>query len=432
MLLTKTIIQKWNNKTKKHYIDLGYIFTFAGDEFWVKVEDLTKGSHIEIEILCDYCLEIGINTIIPKTYKTYLRDNINAIIHKDCCYECKTKKYKESNVLIHGVEHPNLLKEYTDRISKTNMLKYGKKSTLSVSEFILKANKTKLDKYGTVNPLQNDFIKEKMKNTNLKRYGKDIYSKTDEHKEKVIKTNNKKYGCDWGLQNKEIREKIKNAHLENRNCEHPMQDINVKNKRKETNMLRYGKEFYAQTDEFKERVIITNNIKYGCDNPMQNYEIKNKSLKTMYLNGTQKCSNQQRYIYQLIGGELNYPVGSCNLDIALLINKIYIEYDGGGHELSISLGSETRKNFEKRNKKRYYFLKSENWSMIKIVSKRDYLPFDVKIHEIISYAKEYLNTGHSWINFDIDNSLVKTSQFEEFFDFGELRKITKEDIKEVI
>lgn len=37
MLLSKTTIVKWNNKNRKYYESLGYIFTKNGDEFEVDV-----------------------------------------------------------------------------------------------------------------------------------------------------------------------------------------------------------------------------------------------------------------------------------------------------------------------------------------------------------------------------------------------------------
>jgi len=56
MLLTQTIIQKWNSKNVKHYVNLGYSYTHINDEFECRVEDLPHGSRVSIECVCDYCL----------------------------------------------------------------------------------------------------------------------------------------------------------------------------------------------------------------------------------------------------------------------------------------------------------------------------------------------------------------------------------------
>ena len=46
---------KWNGSNKKYYTDLGYKFTKLGDKFYVKIEDLSKGSTSKIKYACDSC-----------------------------------------------------------------------------------------------------------------------------------------------------------------------------------------------------------------------------------------------------------------------------------------------------------------------------------------------------------------------------------------
>lgn len=72
MLLTEKVIQKWNGKTKQYYIDKGYIFTKMGDEFEVKVEDLTKGSNVLIEVKCD-CEDCKNPYLKPIKYSDYVK-----------------------------------------------------------------------------------------------------------------------------------------------------------------------------------------------------------------------------------------------------------------------------------------------------------------------------------------------------------------------
>lgn len=48
--------------------------------------------------------------------------------------------------------------------------------------------------------------------------------------------------------------------------------------------------------------------------------------------------------------------------------------------------------------------------------------------EMIEYAKQYLNSGHHYIKFDIDNNIIINSQGEFDYDFGELRMIKKDNI----
>ena len=423
MLLTKTVVIKWHNKTKKHYVDLGYPFTKFKDEFKVKVEDLSKGSHVEVEVECDYCGEK-----IKKKYKDYINQNIKSIINKDCCDNCKSLKIQESNLLIYGCKSALQVEEIKEKMKTTNLKKYGYENVSQVKVFREKIKETSLKNWGTESPLQNDIIKENIKQTNLKLYGKEYYTQTEEYLEKVKITNNNKYGCDWVIQSKDVRTKSKITCNEKYGYDNPFQVNEFKEKIKKTCLEKYGTEYSLQNNGIKEMAKQTNILKYGYENPMQNEIIKAKSRNTLYNNGTAPKSNQQIYLHNLLCGELNYPVGGCSLDIAFPDEKIYIEYDGGGHDLSVKLGNETEEQFNKRNKNRWYYLRRQNWREIRIISKNDYIPFDNKILDIFRYAKEYLNTGHTWIRFDINNQLVKCSQFEKEYDFGKLRKVYKNNI----
>lgn len=147
-----------------------------------------------------------------------------------------------------------------------------------------------------------------------------------------------------------------------------------------------------------------------------------RRINTFYKNGTQKCSQQQEYIHSLVGGELNYPVNNSSLDIAFPEEKIYIEYDGSGHDLSVKLGEKTNEEFQEKEKKRNYALFRLGWKSIRIISKKDYLPSDIKIKEIIKIGKNILKE-RSWIVFDIDNSEIKYKNFIEKYDFGEIKRL---------
>lgn len=70
MLLSKTVILKWNPRIKKYYVNLGYTYTSINDEFEVNVEDLTDGSNAMVDVECDYC---GMRYI--KRWTNYLSEN---------------------------------------------------------------------------------------------------------------------------------------------------------------------------------------------------------------------------------------------------------------------------------------------------------------------------------------------------------------------
>lgn len=169
MLLSKTVILKWNSKIKKHYESLGYTYTKMKDEFEVNVSDLTSGSAAIVDVECDYC-----HIKYQKIWSHYLIENCNSHIHKDCCDKCKKYKCQESN-----------------------MDKYGVKSVLSLSEIKNKIASTNLEKYGAENPFSNEEIKVKIRETNLEKYGCDFYTQTEEYKQRAIKTCTAKYGVPY-------------------------------------------------------------------------------------------------------------------------------------------------------------------------------------------------------------------------------------------
>jgi len=98
MLLTKIVKLKCNPNNKKHLIEKGYNWDY-NKNILVNVEDLNKNSKCEVDVACDYCLEDEIINIIPKKYCDYIKQNKDAIIHKDCCKKCYPKKVKEINIL---------------------------------------------------------------------------------------------------------------------------------------------------------------------------------------------------------------------------------------------------------------------------------------------------------------------------------------------
>jgi len=78
-LITENTPIKWNPANKKWYENKGYIYTKMGDEFEVKVEDLSVGSNSLVDIQCDGCGGVLKNI----KWHTYLR-----CVHKNGKYFC--------------------------------------------------------------------------------------------------------------------------------------------------------------------------------------------------------------------------------------------------------------------------------------------------------------------------------------------------------
>ena len=89
-LVSKTAKVKWHPIIKKYYESLGYIFTKMGDEFEVKVEDLTGESHVKVDCLCDNCKKPLIWTY--QAYNKYVKED-----GKTYCNDCAKKLYGGEN-----------------------------------------------------------------------------------------------------------------------------------------------------------------------------------------------------------------------------------------------------------------------------------------------------------------------------------------------
>jgi hypothetical protein len=84
MILNQTVILKWHPRNKDRYENLGYIYTKIGQEFEVKIEDLSKGSPVKIQAKCDCenCKE-------PNIIKNISYNNYNMFLHEDGKYYCQ-------------------------------------------------------------------------------------------------------------------------------------------------------------------------------------------------------------------------------------------------------------------------------------------------------------------------------------------------------
>jgi len=272
----------------------------------------------------------------------------------------------------------------------------------------------------------------KRKEIFLLKYNETNPLKVKEIKEKMFNTNIEKYGNKTTLLNEEVMQKTKETVKELYGVEHNSQSEIIKEKKRQTCLKHFGVEYSLQSKEVRSKIEITNIAKYGFINPMQNELVREKGLKksaeTKYNNGTVKYSKQQEYICLLLDGILNYPVGRLNVDM-LLDDNIVVEFEGGGHDLAVKLDGMNIKDFKLKEMRREMFIRSKKFCLVKIISISNKLPSDLKIIELINYVKDYLNTGHSWMNFDIDNSKVICSQFTKDYDYGELRRIIEKDLE---
>ena len=475
MLLTKETTIKPSSSSIQYYSNLGY------DVKWhkpltVRVEDLPPNSSALVDAECDYCGKIK----KQMRYSTYNRITKNGTVEY-CCSDCSHIKQRGTMMERYGCKTPIQNPEIKQRIQETNLQKYGSVSPAGNKEVREKQKQTNLERYGVENPLASEKIKEKVKQTNLKRYGVENAFQSKEIQEKAKQTNLERYGVEnvlyndeiisrrnttlmerfgtlYPLQNEECYEKLKQTNLERYGVEHVSQLDEVKDKVKQTNLERYGVEYSSQNEEVKRKIEETNIKKYGVKSLLclpefhqhsrevdmerygvyhhfQNPEILAKQKDTLYKNRTCPASKQQVYICNLYNGEINFPLKMYSVDICLPEEKIVIEYDGGGHDLGIKLGTCTQEEFAQKEIIRNNVIKREGYKQMRIISVKDLLPSDDILLQMLSDAKQYFSDypNHSWINFDIDKSIVRNAENKDGipYDFGKLRKIRKSDVEDI-
>ena len=419
MILTKTVKIKWRKNNIEWYTNKGYIFTKISGEFEVKVEDLTIGSHIEIEILCNYCLEDGVEKIIPRKFKDHIRQNKESSMNKDCCIECLGKKNRDINILNYGVENQSQRDEIKQKIKTNCQEKYGVDYTLQIPEIREKIKQTNIIKYGGTSPIFSENVKDKMKQTNMERYGfesamsniliqdkkrkttleiwgVEYPSQNSEVKDKIKKTNNKKYGVDYYLQSDEFKIKYKETSNARYGTNNPQQNKEIQEKSIQTRLSRYGFKYYSQTDECKEKFKVTSLINWGTEHPMQNPILKARMMQTLYENGTCPTSSQQLAIYNMLkennyNVELNYPLSRINLDVAIFIDdiKIDLEYDC----------AYWHKDAQK-DRRRDEYTKSQGWKILRIRSGHK-IPTLAQLEEAISKLVD--DNGRKFVQITLDD-----------------------------
>jgi very-short-patch-repair endonuclease len=193
MIIKKTITIKTKGCRKiKYYKSLGY--EVHKDEIEIKIEHISKGSRLDVDVSCDFC-----NKEVNIQIKEYFRNISNGSKYA-CCMKCGSLKAKETSIKKYGVDHPMMLKEIQESVKKTNIEKYGVDSPRKLESVKEKAKQTNLKKYGVENPFGSKQIKEKIKQTNLEKYGVEYPGQSKDVKEKIKQTNLEKYGVEYYFQ----------------------------------------------------------------------------------------------------------------------------------------------------------------------------------------------------------------------------------------
>lgn len=184
-------------------------------------------------------------------------------------------------------------------------------------------------------------------------------------------------------------------------CEYPMQSRSVQLLSKETMIRKYGVEHNLYREDVKNNIRIANANK-------------------RYEHGNTPCSKAQKHLCDLYDGLLNYPVGWYNLDI-LLSEKIYIEYNGSGHDMNVKMGQVSKEEFSRKEFIRYAYIKKFGYKEIIFDNPSDKLPPDTILVDIKNKCVEYLcsSIDANWIRINLDTGRISIKNAEIFYGINE-------------
>jgi hypothetical protein len=401
MLITKEVTIIINSSNIKYYRELGYVIKVK-DKISIPIENLTHGSHVEIDVKCDIC-----NCERKITYNRYI-NNIKKYNIFSCSRKCANIKRKKTNFEKFGVENVSQSKDVKKKKIVTCLKNFGVEYSLQSDTVKEKIKKTCLEKYGVENSNKSDIVKEKIKKTCLEKYGVSSPMKNDEIYSKLKKTNLEKYGNDCYMLTDDFKEKSKQTNLDKHGVEKYYNFEKITN----TFLERYGK-WYTKTDECKNKTLKTNMERYGEINPNCNKDIKNKANKTRKIN---RLKELKKYNIVNIDYEKGIYTFKCDSGCE---HEFDIEYDTFknrklyGIKLCTICNNYLKNSGDEINT--YNFIK-ENYSNKIILNNRKIInPYELDIYlPDLKLAFEYNGLfWHNEITKDKNYHLNKTEMCEE-------------------
>lgn len=122
------------------------------------------------------------------------------------------------------------------------------------------------------------------------------------------------------------------------------------------------------------------------------------------------ASEPQIKLGLLFNGIVNYQIGYYCVDIYFPEHKVYLEYDGSGHDLAVREGYMSADDFERKEKNRKEFLQSLGLKELRIKNIYDKkLPSDNRLLKIRDFAFNYLGLDENqWLEIDLTSKLIIT------------------------
>lgn len=422
MILTKEVQIKISAPNVNYYKSKGYDVS-VGDTVSIKVEDLNRNNPVKIKVMCD--MEECYDTKEIR-YDSYLITMSRQGIYR--CRKCSRELARKTTLDRYGVPNAAMLPEIKEKVKQTHFEHYGCYYNFQDENFKKNLQEKNIQKYGVPYPQQNEEVKEKTRQTNLLRYGVEYVSQAEEVKEKARNTCLEKYGVDSVLKVPEVQAKILATNMEKYGVEHTSCLPEVKEKFKNTCLQKYGVEYPLQSPEILVKQQNTLMQHYGVKTPMKNKEIAKKVKESLYENGIVATSKPQLYLAKLFNFEINYPIKYWNVDMCDIENKIVVEYDGGGHDLNVKMGTISQEEFDRKEMVRDIAIVDQGYKIIHIISHRDRFPTDDILLKMYSDAFDYFSsTSHTWVKYDIDNGLMINAEHKNgtSYKYGELTRFER-------
>lgn len=220
-------------------------------------------------------------------------------------------------------------------------------------------------------------------NKSRKKIAKDCCGNHSCQRAKREESNLKFYGVENTLEREDVKKKIAETNIRKYGVDNPFKSDYFQKIATERILDEYGVENVFQSDEIKKKIVETNLERYGYEHNMQNPASQAKALKTkMERYGTQMmgsnifvngicASKAQVDLGKFLGGEVNKIIDDIYVVDIFISPSIIIEYDGGGHDLSVKLGQIRKEEFDKREEQREAHLTGLGYTILRVVNKKD-------------------------------------------------------------
>ena len=193
----------------------------------------------------------------------------------------------------------------------------------------------------------------------------------------------------------------------------------IKKRKELTNLKKYGVKYAWQAPQVQLKIVEVLKKKYGVTHVSEIPFIHEKIFNIKFNNKSIATSKQQNRLCKLFNGILNYPFNNWAIDIALVDDKIAIEYNGSGHNLSVQRQWETADQFEKKELNRRNVLIHEGWKVIIIISDNDELMTNNNLLKLLQWCKnQFNNYEKKYIIINFNKNQILTDDYS--FDIGKI------------